>query len=173
MANCCPICKQSQLKPWTTWQMPSNTFNRRQECKMGSTGGAPSTHHLPDRCLRGQSLRQHLLHALSSQLWNTQSAWQQYQFYRTEDLVWQLLYFEVYWILLSRDRRQNTPASSLQTYRTSGVCLSTLLFQARRPSEHTFHFKHMNCSTQNNKKLTVPLIDVLHILNVHLKRFFF
>lgn len=52
------------------------------------------------------------------------------------------------WTLLSHDRRQSTPASSLQTYLTTGVCLSTLLFQARRPSEHTFHFKCMNCSTQ-------------------------
>jgi len=88
-------------------------------------------------------LREHLLQALSSQLRNKQSIWQQYQFYRIEDFVWQLLYFELYWTLFSHDRRQSTPASSLQTYLTTGVCLSTLLFQARRPSEHTFHFKHM------------------------------
>lgn len=100
---------------------------------------------------------------------NMQSIHQQYLFYRTQDLVWHLFYCELHRTLLGCDRRHITPASSVQT---KGVCLSSLLFQVRRPSEHTFHIKHMNCSTHNDKELTVPLTEVLHILKVHLRRLF-
>lgn len=172
MANCYPSANSKGWNhdPHDKCLGTPSTEGRRAKWAAGRS----TQHSLPPRqvLVWSGSLSEHLLRALSSQLWNMQSIWQQYQFYRTEDLVWQLLYFELYWTLLSRDRRQSTPASSLQTYLTTGVCLSALLFQARRPSEHTFHFKHMNCSTHNNKELTVPLTDVLHILNMHLKRFF-
>lgn len=93
---------------------------------------------------------------------------QQYQFYRTEYLIWQLLYSELYQTLLSRDRRQSTPASILQTQEfVFPLCCS-------KPGDHlsTFHFEHMNCSACNNKELTVPLIS-LYVLKVHFRDFFF
>lgn len=107
------------------------------------------------------SVKEHPLHPLSSQ---------QYQFYRTEDLVWQLLHSELYRTLLSHDRRQSTPASTLQTQEF------VFPLYCSKPGDHpsTFHFEHTNCSAHNKKKeLTVPLIYALYILNVHLKGYFF
>lgn len=116
---------------------------------MSSTGGAPSTHHPPDRCLWWSGcIKEHPLHPLSSQ---------QYQFHRAEDLVWALLYFELYQTLLSG-------ATILQTQEF------VFPLYCSKPGDHlsTFHFERMN----SNKELTLPLIS-LYILNVHFKGMFF
>lgn len=172
MANFCPSANSQGWNHDPHDKCLGTPSTEGRSAKRAAEEGHPALTTSGQVLVWSGSPREHLLQAPSSQLWNMQSIWQQYPFYRTEDLVWQLLYFELYRTLLSRDRRQSTPASSLQTYLTTGICLSALLFQARRPSEHTFHFKHMNCSTHNDKELTVPLTDVLRIWKVHLKRIF-
>lgn len=141
--------------------MHRNTFNRQQAVQNGrhgrSTQHSPPPRQVP---MWSESVKEHPLHPLSSQ---------QYRFYRTEDLVWQLLHSELYQTLLSHDRRQSTPASIRQTQEFVFPLYCSKL--GDHPS--TFHFEHTNCSAHSKKELTVPLIYALYILNVHLKGYFF
>lgn len=159
MANCCPSVSSQGWNHAAHDKCLGTPLTEGTSAKWAAQEEHPAlttSHALP---MWSGSIKEHPLHPLSSQ---------QYQFYRTEDLVWQLLYFGLYQTLLSCDRRQSTPACKHRS----------LSFHSTVPSQESI-WAHFILSiwaallAHKNNELTVPLIYALYILNVQLKGLFF